>query len=97
MTKLAPTHAAILLPVLALAAIPVHAQPRLSTQDATAPQPAAIDVLAPVLAGVLVTVTGTAAFEPLVACVIAVWLVASTLRVVGASHEELLWPERAGC
>ena len=63
---------------------------------ATAPQPAAIDVLAPVLAGVLVTVTGTAAFEPLVACVIAVWLVASTLRVVGASHEELLWPERAG-
>ena len=52
--------------------------------------------LGPVLAGVLVTVTGTAAFEPLVACVIAVWLVASTLRVVGASHEELLWPERAG-
>ena len=43
MSKLAPTHAAILLPVLALAAIPVHAQPRLSTQDATAPQPAAID------------------------------------------------------
>jgi hypothetical protein len=51
--------------------------------------------LAPVLAGLLVSISGRATFEPLVACLIAVWLVASTLREVVASHEELLWPDWA--
>jgi cobalt-zinc-cadmium efflux system protein len=53
--------------------------------------------LAPVVAGLLVSVSGSPAFEPLVACLIAVWLVGSTLRAVVASHEELLWPDRAEC
>lgn len=53
--------------------------------------------LAPVLAGLLVTVSGRSIFDPLVAGGIAVWLIVSTLREVIGSHEELMWPEKIGC
>jgi cobalt-zinc-cadmium efflux system protein len=53
--------------------------------------------LAPVLAGLLVTLSGHAIFDPLVAGGIAVWLIVSTLREVISSHEELMWPETISC
>jgi cobalt-zinc-cadmium efflux system protein len=53
--------------------------------------------LAPVLAGLLVTVSGRSLFDPLVAGGIAVWLIVSTLREVIGSHEELIWPEKISC
>jgi cobalt-zinc-cadmium efflux system protein len=53
--------------------------------------------LAPVLAGLLVTVSGRSIFDTLVAGGIAIWLIASTLREVIGSHEELIWPEKIGC
>lgn len=53
--------------------------------------------LAPVLAGLLVTVSGRSIFDPLVAGGIAVWLIVSTLREVIGSHEELMSPEKISC
>ncbi|HAO43275.1 MAG TPA: hypothetical protein DD655_08080 [Halieaceae bacterium] len=53
--------------------------------------------LAPVLAGVLVTVSGYSLFDPLIAGGIALWLIGSTLREVIGSHEELIWPEKIVC
>ncbi len=53
--------------------------------------------LAPVLAGLLVSVSGRSYFDPLIAGSIALWLIASTLREVIASREELLWPEKISC
>jgi cobalt-zinc-cadmium efflux system protein len=53
--------------------------------------------LAPVLAGLLVSVTGLSLFDPLIAGGIAVWFIASTLREVAQSHEELIWPEKIVC
>jgi len=53
--------------------------------------------LAPVLAGLLVTVTGHSFFDPLIAGGIALWIIGSTLREVVASHEELIWPEKIVC
>lgn len=53
--------------------------------------------LLPVLAGVLVSVTGVPFFDPLLAGVIAVWIIASTVREVNQSGEALLWPEDARC
>src|SRR5262252_6631197 len=50
--------------------------------------------LAPVVAGVLVTLTGYAVFDPLVAGAIALWIIVTTAREVFASHEELIWPEK---
>ena len=50
--------------------------------------------LAPVLAGLLVTVSGYSFFDPLIAGGIAVWIIGSTLREVIGSHEELVWPEK---
>jgi cation diffusion facilitator family transporter len=53
--------------------------------------------LAPVLAGLLVTVSGYSFFDPLIASGIAVWIIGSTLREVIGSHEELVWPEKIVC
>jgi Co/Zn/Cd efflux system component len=53
--------------------------------------------LAPVLAGILVTVSGWSLFDPLVAGSAALWLIVSTLREVLVSHEELMWPEKISC
>ena len=50
--------------------------------------------LAPVVAGLLVTVTGYDIFDPLVAGAIAIWIIGTTLMEVVHSHEELIWPER---
>jgi hypothetical protein len=50
--------------------------------------------LAPVGAGVLVSVTGLPAFEPLVGGAVAVWFIASTAWDVSSSREESMWHER---
>jgi cobalt-zinc-cadmium efflux system protein len=53
--------------------------------------------LAPVLAGVLVSVSGRFFFDPLVAAVIAAWIIFSTAREVLASRDELIWPAKLVC
>ncbi len=53
--------------------------------------------LAPVLSGVLVLVTGDFVFDPLVAILIAAWIVWSTVQEVIISRDQLLWPEDAVC
>jgi cobalt-zinc-cadmium efflux system protein len=53
--------------------------------------------LAPVAAGVLVSLIGTPVFDPLVAGGVAVWIIVSTVREVAASREELVWPEKVVC
>jgi cation diffusion facilitator family transporter len=53
--------------------------------------------LAPVLAGLLGTVSGYSFFDPLIASGIAVWIIGSTLREVIGSQEELVWPEKIVC
>jgi len=53
--------------------------------------------LAPVLAGILIAVSGKSFFDPLFAGGIAVWIIWSTIREVASSHEELIWPEKIVC
>jgi cobalt-zinc-cadmium efflux system protein len=53
--------------------------------------------LAPVLAGVLVGVTGYVFFDPLVAGGIACWIIASTVREVFASRDDLISPQKLVC
>jgi Co/Zn/Cd efflux system component len=53
--------------------------------------------LAPVVAGILVLMTGTLLADPLIALLTALWIVVSTLREVVVSREELLWPEKISC
>ena len=53
--------------------------------------------LAPVGAGLLVSLTGYSTFDPLIAAGIAVWIIVSTVREVFASSEELIWPEKIVC
>ena len=53
--------------------------------------------LAPVAAGLLLSLTGYAFFDPLIAGSVAVWFIASTGREVFQSHEELIWPEKIVC
>lgn len=53
--------------------------------------------LAPVLAGVLVMVSGHPFFDPLVAGAIAAWIIVSTVREVVGSRDELVWPEKVIC
>ena len=52
---------------------------------------------APVVAGLLVTLSGQVFFDPVTAFVVAGWLIWSTLREMLAAHEALLWPEEAVC
>jgi cobalt-zinc-cadmium efflux system protein len=53
--------------------------------------------LVPVIAGLLVTLSGRFFFDPMAAFVVAVWIIWSTLREMLASHEALLWPEEPVC
>jgi Co/Zn/Cd efflux system component len=53
--------------------------------------------LAPVVAGVLLTLTGYSIFDPLMAGAIALWIIATTVREVFASYDELIWPEKIVC
>jgi len=53
--------------------------------------------LAPVAAGLLVSLTGYSTFDPLIAAGIAAWIIGSTVREVFASSEELIWPEKIVC
>ena len=53
--------------------------------------------LAPVFAGVLISVTGYSLFDPVIAAAIAVWFIVSTGREVFASGEDLIWPEKIVC
>lgn len=53
--------------------------------------------LAPVLAGVLLIVTGYSFFDPLIAGAVALWIIVSTGREVLESHEDLIWPEKIVC
>jgi Co/Zn/Cd efflux system component len=51
--------------------------------------------LAPVAAGLLVTLVGHSIFDPLIASGVAVWIIVSTVRE--ASGEDLIWPEKIVC
>jgi len=53
--------------------------------------------LAPVLSGVLVSVTHYPVFDPLIALAIAVWIIVSTLRETIGSRAELIAPEKMDC
>jgi cation diffusion facilitator family transporter len=53
--------------------------------------------LAPVAAGLLISLTGYSFFDPAIAGVIAIWIIISTLREVVGSHEELMWPAKIVC
>jgi len=53
--------------------------------------------LAPVLAGVLLLVTGYSFFDPLIAGGFALWIIVSTGREGFESHEELIWPVKNVC
>jgi Co/Zn/Cd efflux system component len=53
--------------------------------------------LAPVAAGLLVTLIGRSIFDPLIAGAVAVWIIVSTVREVFASGEDLIWPEKIVC
>jgi cation diffusion facilitator family transporter len=51
----------------------------------------------PVVAGALVSVTGRSFFDPLIALLVAAWIIATTLFEVLRSSEGLMWPEDARC
>ncbi|MFL6821985.1 MAG: cation transporter [Xanthobacteraceae bacterium] len=53
--------------------------------------------LAPVAAGLLISLTGYSIFDPLIAAAIAIWIIGSTMREVFGSTEELIWPEKIVC
>src|SRR5919198_2131072 len=53
--------------------------------------------LAPVLAGVLVAVTGYFVFDTLMAALIALWIIGPNLREVASSGGELMWPQKLDC
>ncbi len=53
--------------------------------------------LAPVVAGVLIALTGYSLFDTLVAGGIGMWFIATTGKEVFESHDELIWPEKIVC
>jgi cobalt-zinc-cadmium efflux system protein len=53
--------------------------------------------LAPVAAGLLVSLVGYPVFDPLIAGGVAVWIIVSTAREVRGSGEELVWPQKIVC
>ncbi|HVN40916.1 MAG TPA: cation diffusion facilitator family transporter [Myxococcota bacterium] len=53
--------------------------------------------LAPILAGLLVSISGLPIFDPLMAIAIGLWLIGSTIVELRGSAESLLWPETATC
>jgi cation diffusion facilitator family transporter len=52
---------------------------------------------APVLAGLLLLMTGYSFFDPLIAGAVAFWIIVSTTREAVESRDELIWPERIVC
>lgn len=53
--------------------------------------------LAPAAAGVLILVFDRPFIDPLVALLVGLWILGGTLRELGRSHAELLWPGRIEC
>jgi cation diffusion facilitator family transporter len=53
--------------------------------------------LAPVAAGLLLSLTGYSFFDALIAGGIAIWFMVSTGGEVLASYDELIWPEKIVC
>ena len=53
--------------------------------------------LGPVLAGLLIALTGRSFFDPLCALGIALWIIVSTAREMIGAGEELIWPEKISC
>ena len=53
--------------------------------------------LAPVVAGVAIVMSGISLFDTVIALIIAVVILTSTLQAVIGSHKELLWPETVVC
>jgi len=53
--------------------------------------------LAPVTAGLLVMVSGLSLFDPLIALLVALWLIGTTVQEIRSTGEALLWPEDAVC
>jgi cobalt-zinc-cadmium efflux system protein len=53
--------------------------------------------LAPVAAGLATLASGTPIFDSVIAIGIAVFIIATTLKAVSGSEEELLWPENVDC
>ena len=53
--------------------------------------------LAPVGAGLLVSLTGRPIFDPILALGLGLWLMASTIRELRQGGQALLWPEQAIC
>jgi cobalt-zinc-cadmium efflux system protein len=53
--------------------------------------------LVPVLAGLLVSLSGRSFFDPLLGGCVALWMIVSTLREVIASRDELLSPQKIIC
>ena len=51
--------------------------------------------LVPVAVGLLVTVSGQSLFDPLMALLVALWLIGTTVQEIRSSGEALLWPEDA--
>lgn len=49
--------------------------------------------LAPVVAGLLVLLTGKNIFDPIIAIIVGVWLIWATIKEIAYSHDELIWPE----
>lgn len=53
--------------------------------------------IAPVVAGLLVIVTGQVFFDPVIAVIIGLWLIGATAREIRSSYNELIWPENGVC
>lgn len=53
--------------------------------------------LVPVVAGVLVTISGQAIFDALLASLVALWILWSTIREIVGSRGDLIWPEKIVC
>jgi cation diffusion facilitator family transporter len=53
--------------------------------------------LAPVAAGTLVLATGRSLFDPMIALLIAGFIIVTTVGSIAGSHKELLWPENVVC
>jgi Co/Zn/Cd efflux system component len=53
--------------------------------------------LAPVAAGLLVTVSGLSLFDRLMTLLVALWLIGTTVQEIRNTGEALLWPEDAVC
>jgi cation diffusion facilitator family transporter len=53
--------------------------------------------LAPIVAGVLISISGNFVFDPLIAMGVSLWLIGSTAVEFRRSGDDLLWPENATC